>query len=246
MLEHLPIFVINLPRATARKERLIVRLKYHRIFEQTKFVEAVDKDSKEVENVTKDVKITNSDVMKVIACLLSHLKAIKEFVKTEKKYGIIMEDDCVFDRDFRVKFNRYWKSLTKKPNIMMLMHYVSDWKGLKIHPEGIGNITPTVWCAACYVISREYALKVLKVFEGKTLLKTGITPDYWKSEYITQNGEGVYVMEQLAVEESLSSYIQPDYQLQNHINYFKQYRYEKFVIPGEDAEVLKVWGIKND
>lgn len=63
-----------------------------------------------------------------IGCVLSHLKALREFVETGAPYAVIMEDDAVF-------------SPRMKEGIDYIVHRTAGWQVLKLFSERGGEVT---------------------------------------------------------------------------------------------------------
>lgn len=103
-MDNIQIILINLNSDTERLSRISERLgqmglRYFRM-------PAVEGKSLEITRKIFDEpafrrnmgKLTNKNE---IACYLSHYEALKLFLESEKKYGLILEDDMVFNRDFK-------------------------------------------------------------------------------------------------------------------------------------------------
>lgn len=93
----LPIYCINLNHAKNRKDRMLNRFNYHGLTQQVHF-----------DSVLRDFhKYPITDIVRSeAACLVSHLKAIKEFLKTNKDQVIICEDDIMLHNNFRFELNK--------------------------------------------------------------------------------------------------------------------------------------------
>jgi len=94
----LPIYYINLERSIGRKELFISQLKKYNIpLDQVTRINAIDGTSLEISTLTYKIYPREITKKKVIACALSHLKAIKTAHDDGCEYAIIMEDDCNFE-----------------------------------------------------------------------------------------------------------------------------------------------------
>lgn len=101
------IYVINLERHIERKQKIISQFKKLGI-QNYEFIKAID--GKEIDSIPKLIKdgVVNNYFIdpvgvftyNIIACALSHRKAIDTFLKSPFKNCLILEDDAVFDPYF--------------------------------------------------------------------------------------------------------------------------------------------------
>jgi GR25 family glycosyltransferase involved in LPS biosynthesis len=128
-----------------------------------------------------------------IAIAMSHMKAWKTFLKTNQQYTIIFEDDVIIENDFAEKLSINLKNTPNDYDLLYLGCF-----GCKKSPNvlstifsflGEGNVDyrdindyinkPFIAVALhSYVISRQGAIKLLKLLEGKI---------YYYLDYCIQN-----------------------------------------------------------
>ena len=94
-----------------------------------------------------------------IGCTTSHLKAMKEFLKTDAPYAIMMEDDC--DLDLIKFWNFKW--------IDFYAHFPYDWDVIQMAIICTGDLHVRLhkrfvndFSTACYVINRHHAEKIVR------------------------------------------------------------------------------------
>ena len=100
------VYWINLDRSTERRENMLVLLKDHTFDGMAKHrVKAYDGGDPDDENkMKKIIDMTYPGVtVKEYACVLSHLKAILTFSKSNHEYALILEDDVTLE------YKPYWK-----------------------------------------------------------------------------------------------------------------------------------------
>lgn len=94
----LPIYYINLERSINRNKLFISQLKKYNIPpDQVTRINAIDRKALDISSLTYKISPKQITKKSVIACTLSHLKAIKTAYEDDCEYAIIMEDDCNFE-----------------------------------------------------------------------------------------------------------------------------------------------------
>jgi len=112
-------------------------------------------DSKQL---IKNGHVKNGSVNKgVIGCALSHLTVLKNFLKSNKKIIMVMEDDISFNKEYK--------------NFEILDNVPKDFEYINLQPCYSQNtkkfITPNILsndyslCTGCYIITRSGAKKIL-------------------------------------------------------------------------------------
>lgn len=160
IIQDTPIYWINLERSPQRREYMENLLEG---FNHTR-IDAIDgqqMSDDEYENLNKLATILSKNDA---CCALSHLKAIQQAYDEGLEYVIIAEDDISFD---------YTKYLTKPLKDLILecktlvqcvfiMHKISK-KQILFEQYKIGNFIArrNNYCAACYIIHRDYMQEVL-------------------------------------------------------------------------------------
>ncbi len=109
------IYYINLKDSYIRNKKMIdqcTNLNCNRI-------NAINGKLLDLNNI--DIKIKNSSLSKnCIACFLSHIKSLKNLLKSNESYGIILEDDVLLDNNFIEKLSLVKKELPDDFDILFL------------------------------------------------------------------------------------------------------------------------------
>ncbi len=253
-LEDIPIFVISLEKDVDRRERLLKRLSLHGLINQTTVVSAVWKTdpiiAERLQGWTDprpDYPITEAEV----ACMQSHLKALRTFIDTSSApYGIIMEDDCIPHNNFRENYEEQITWLEDAhvnfPSLVMLSYYKTTNDGWSLLCDGVGRIYPGSMNTLCFVISRKYAQECLILYDkpykyvNSRTLQTRLT-----AEAITIGSHGYFFTNVLCIEESWSTNIQAAHSNKWHLDYYRMSGPENFlgadVVAGH-VGLLEYWG----
>jgi GR25 family glycosyltransferase involved in LPS biosynthesis len=213
-MEH--IYCINLKRAQERHDRMVRRFNYHGLNNRAIFVDAIDKNSKEIEDILNGFTLYPvTDMVKAeAACFQSHLKAISLFLETDDEWAIICEDDILLHNNFNDEFKRIMNNVPNDTNLVMLGHTVLFWNKFQWggkNPQEY-NLRPIVndvtWGCLCYRIHRSFAEKIVKEFNHpfKDLEKY----KYITSELIIKMSNGLLTCPPLVLDEHSGSYIRPE------------------------------------
>jgi len=158
-------YIINLARSTVRKKEMQKQLQ--NLGMPHRFIEAVDARTITQEHFDKIAPAP--DTLKgEVACTLSHLKAYDELLKSGHRYGIIMEDDCIIQKDFNALINGIEEYLHPDQVTLLTYYWCREGK-LRLRPNlQKGNYqlcTPQetwgVARAGAYIISAEVAERLL-------------------------------------------------------------------------------------
>lgn len=106
--QNIPIYIINLDRSPERWDKMKSQcqgLNCKRIIA----IDGKNLDEKEYEDTIKKTKMKKN----TIACFLSHLKCLKQFLKSDDEYVAILEDDVDIEKDFTKKINNLLNELNK-------------------------------------------------------------------------------------------------------------------------------------
>ena len=154
-----------------------------------------------------------------IGCTTSHLRAMREFLKTDAPYAIMMEDDCDLDL---VKFwNFIWQDF--------YAHIPYDWDVVQISIICTGDIHVKLhkrfindFSTACYLITRHHAEKLVKFHcrGDKYKLDQGAKPRPVADDLIYNSGN-TYAIPLLLYRTELGSSIHPE-----HIDAFHKGNYD--------------------
>lgn len=132
--ELLNTYIINLNDSTTRMSEITAKLNAHKI--QFNRIEAVDgRKSSPIDfpeyNPKRSINrhgrnLTGGE----IACYLSHVKALKEFVESGKKLALILEDDASFTSDFKSQLDQICDVIHKSENwdVINLVQFRKEWQ----------------------------------------------------------------------------------------------------------------------
>ena len=87
-----PVYCINLDGQTDRWKSMEDMLKYWEVENYTR-ISAYDGREDDLSDILKG-RYPDAMTSGEVGCTTSHLKALKEFLKTDEPCAIIMEDDC--------------------------------------------------------------------------------------------------------------------------------------------------------
>lgn len=253
-LEDVPIFVISLDKDVDRRERVLKRLAIHGLVNQTTVVPAVWKTDSIIgerlngwRDPRPDYPITEAEV----ACMQSHLKALRTFLDlSSAPYAMIMEDDCILHNDFRAEYEERMNVLEDAhinfPSLVMLSYYKTTMDGWSTVADGIGKIYPGSMNTLCFLVSRKYAQECLNIYDKKYVdinsfgIQTRLT-----AEAITIGSHGYFFTNILCIEESWSTNIQGNHSNKWHLDYYRQSGPENFLgadVLAEHVSLLEYWG----
>ena len=127
------------------------------------YILGVDKNELNIDKLIQDNIITYDYSIKKantgrVACHLGHLKILKEFLKTDKKYAIIFEDDISINNYLETEYNikRILNNLPKKFDIIYFDYCWSKCKSKKNYNEYF-NYSNRTLCRHFYLVSRNGA-----------------------------------------------------------------------------------------
>ena len=202
-----PIRYINLDGQPERAKYMEDQFAYWEI-ENFKRVSAYDGRDDDLSDILKGRYPDNMNSGEV-GCVTSHLKAMKEFLKTDEPYAFIIEDDCDFDPV------RYW-SFTWR-DVMSKLPYDFDVFQtaiinpgalfIKMHKRFDNDIS-----TASYVITRHHAEKLVKhhVRGDKYKIDNGCKPRAVADDLIYNSGN-TYAIPLLLYRIQLGSSIHPEH-----------------------------------
>lgn len=209
-------YCINLESSADRKDRMIKRFELANITDY-KFVAAADKNNSQVDYYTEGSNFVSDGYAnhyftidqwrKDMACYASHFLAIKEFLKTDAVEAIICEDDILFNHKFMEMFNNIRPGLDPHYQILMLCYMtcspfdntiVNQTFKIPAHEHS------PIWGAQCYLISRQYAEEVIKLYD-LPLTKLRQYEGKITSEIILRRSKGYIAVTPLVIEDCISS-----------------------------------------
>ena len=185
-----PVYCINLDGQPERWEFMEDQFKY---WELTDYHRVSAYDGRE-DDLGHILKGRYPDMMSSgeIGCTTSHLKAMKEFLKTDAPYAIMIEDDC--DLDLVRFWNFTWADfMAKIPydwDVVQIAIICTGDIHLKIHKRFVNEFS-----TACYIITRHHAEKLIRLHcrggytgEQKYKLDNGCKPRPVADDLIYNSG----------------------------------------------------------
>jgi GR25 family glycosyltransferase involved in LPS biosynthesis len=156
------IYCINLERRKDRKILMLRQFKRNKIIERATFIKAVDAKNENILSV-KNISLYES------ACLYSHLKALKKFLESQKKYCLVLEDDSNIDNT--IFFDRSFLQLVDSRNnddyIIQLQPIVR--LDHDIEPK-MSERTFWNFGTGAYIVTQKYAQRIIDNFENAELI----------------------------------------------------------------------------
>tara|TARA_Y100000287_G_scaffold16019_1_gene11299 strand:- start:304 stop:1092 length:789 start_codon:yes stop_codon:yes gene_type:complete len=158
-LKGLPhIYCINLDGQTDRWKSMEDMLKYWQIENYTR-ISAYDGRDDDLSDILKG-RYPDSMTSGEVGCTTSHLKALKEFLKTDEPYALIMEDDC--DLSTVKHWGFTWKDFYSKVpydyDVIQLAIINPAQVHLQLHRRFVNDFS-----TACYLITRHHAEKLVRL-----------------------------------------------------------------------------------
>jgi len=185
-LKGLPhIYCINLDDKVDRWESMESQFKYWEIENYTR-VSAYDGREDDLGSMLKGRYPDNRSSGEV-GCVTSHLKALKEFLDSDEKCALIMEDDCDINTVSYWPFS--WKNFfCKVPydyDVVQLAIINPAQVNVKMHRRFVNDFS-----TACYLINRRYAQKLLDLHTrgDKYKLDNGVKPRAVADDLIYNSG----------------------------------------------------------
>ena len=153
-----PIYCINLDGEPHRWESMENMLKYWEIKDYTR-ISAYDGREDDLSDILKG-RYPDMMSSSEVGCTTSHLKALKEFLKTDSPCALIMEDDCDISTASYWGFN--WKDFYAKIpydyDVIQLANINPASVYAQLHRRFINDFS-----TACYLITRHHAEKLVRL-----------------------------------------------------------------------------------
>lgn len=241
------IYCVNLKTSVKRRERMISRFYNYKILDRVTFVEGVDASDPIIDKYNEgrvSDEVEDLKWRRGMGCFLGHMKAIKAFLKSTHKNAFICEDDIMLHNNFQKRFDEIWLNVPENPTLVTLTYMMSGWDGTVFtgkHPElkNVMTISPNhTWGAQMYWISREYAEKVIDLYDRpfKQLDEEG---KFRSAEVIVRASEGYLMYPPLVIEDGIDSDRAPE-DLPYHHRHFKYWGYQNFS-KGEDSHECPIY-----
>jgi GR25 family glycosyltransferase involved in LPS biosynthesis len=219
MIHSLPtIYVVSLARASERRARMIHRLSSEDL--SYAIVEAYEGTDPAVaaraSGATLDIDL------RIVACFVSHLRALEQFVATNAAEAIICEDDVRPLRGFAQRFLALRENVPDDTPLVALGYFVWRWDGFvwsgkDKSKENLTTIGADLWGTQMYLVRRAWAIECLDRFGVPV---DQIATDQVKtSELITRDSRfrgGLVSYPPLALEDLTGSILNPAAGVANH------------------------------
>nr|QBK89958.1 MAG: glycosyltransferase family 25 [Pithovirus LCPAC101] len=245
------IYCINVRSSTDRRKRMVNRFETSGILDKVTFIDAIPSNSGLIDyyaGYTSNEKEKDKIKRNVISCKASHIKAIRQFLSDApsiyfegenenivNNYGIICEDDIMLSNDFLRRYEETIQNLPDNTPLICLSYLIWQygdikWSGKDRNIENICNIGKDVWGTQMYMISREYAIKVINKYDKDNhTLQSENSGHILTSELITRKSGGYIAYPPLAIEDCIfSSIAYVDHTRSNHIQALKSFGYENY------------------
>lgn len=211
------IFVVSLSRAVERRTRMIDRLSSEDLpFSLVDACEGTDP-------VVRDRAPGCSDATRrVVACLVSHLRALEQFLGTSASEAIICEDDVRPRREFARHYKELRDNVPDDTPLVALGYLVWYWEGfvwsgIDHSKENLTTIGGDLWGTQMYFVRRAWAEECIERF---SVTVADIETDQIRtSELITRESRyrgGLVAYPPLALEDLTGSILNPEAGVANH------------------------------
>jgi GR25 family glycosyltransferase involved in LPS biosynthesis len=212
------IYVVSLARAANRRTRMIDRLSSEHL--PHTIVEACDGSDPVV--IERSCGATLDVDRRIVACLVSHLRALTEFTATEAKEAIVCEDDIRPVRGFAERFTALRENVADDVPLVALGYLVWNWtgflwSGVDHTKENLTTIGADLWGTQMYLVRRAWALECLERF-GRPVDQID-TKQVKTAELITRESRhrgGLAAFPPLALEDLTGSILNPEAGVANH------------------------------
>jgi len=212
------------------------------VLNRVRFVEAIDRRSPRVdEELARSGSSAPSDRRRSeIGCVLSHLKALREFVESSAASAagaIIFEDDVLLHREWGERLAGVLANLPEGAPVCALAHTAFSWTDLPWTgaDPAARNLVPMqagLWGAHGYWISRRHAKSVLREHEGRPIA------EHFVAEFLVWRQGGFVARPPLAIEEGggVSTIGRHDFELEARIGGVTRWGAENYLaVPGDAA-----------
>lgn len=151
------IYVLYIPKREKYIKDIMKKMKLN-----PEYVQGPDKNKLNLEKMIENNEITQNfgiDKNKGrIACHLGHLKILEKFLKTDKKYALIFEDDIKIDnyKETETKIKTILENLPDKFDIIYFDYCWSKCKKTKKYNDYLNHTISTL-CRHFYLVSKNGA-----------------------------------------------------------------------------------------
>ena len=212
-----PVYCINLDGQPERWQYMEEQFKYWELKDYTR-ISAYDGRDDDLSDILKG-RYPDAMSSGEVGCTTSHLKALKEFLKTDEPCALIMEDDCDISTAFYWGFN--WRDFyAKMPydyDVIQLAIINPAQVYATLHRRFVNDFS-----TACYMITRHHAEKLVRLHcrGDKYKLDQGVKPRAVADDLIYNSGN-TYSVPIFLYKIALGSSIHPE-----HVDIFHKASYD--------------------
>ena len=212
-----PIYCINIDGQPERWEYMENQFKYWEIANYTR-ISAYDGREDDLSDIITG-RYPDQMSSGEIGCTTSHLKAMKEFLKTDEPYAIMMEDDCSLElvQSWNFGWQDFYAHLPYDWDVVQIAVICTGDLHVRLHKRFVNDFS-----TACYMITRHHAEKLIKhhVRKNKYKLDNGVKPRPVADDLIYNSGN-TYTMPIFIFQPKVGSSIHPE-----HIDVFHKGNYD--------------------
>ena len=201
------IYCLNLDEQPERWEYMENQFKYWGIKNYTR-ISAYDGREDDLSDIIKG-RYPTMMLSGEVGCTTSHLKAMKEFLKTDAPYAIMMEDDCDLDliKYWNFTWDDFYAHIPYDWDVVQIAIICTGDLHVKLHKRFVNDFS-----TACYLITRHHAEKLVRLHcrEDKYKLDQGMKPRPVADDLIYNSGN-TYAIPMLMYKVELGSSIHPEH-----------------------------------
>ena len=191
------IYVLYIPKREKYIRDIINKLKLN-----PEFVKGFDKNNLDLNKLIKNNKVSKQfakeDNIGRIACNLGHIDILNKFLKSTNKFALIFEDDIAVD-NYDETTSKIINLTNNIPPDAEIVYFDYCWAKCSnlIKYNNYFNISKTVLCRHCYLVTKLGAKKIIdniypinmngdqfysKLINNKILKSYNVIPNYLKIE----------------------------------------------------------------
>ena len=180
-----PVYVINLDEQPERWDVMEESLKYWEVENYTR-ISAYDGREDDLGDIIKG-RYPDQMSSGEVGCTTSHLKALKEFLKTDAPCALILEDDCDISTvtHWNFKWRQFQSKLPYDYDVIQLAVINPMSVYLQLHRRFVNDFS-----TAAYLITRHHAEKLVRLHcrDDKYKLDQGVRPRAVADDLIYNSG----------------------------------------------------------
>ena len=186
-LKGLPhIYYLNLDEEPERDAYMKAQLKYWEIENYTRISAYDGRGDRDLGHILKG-RYPDGMSSGEVGCTTSHLKALKEFLKTDEPCALIMEDDCDISTvsNWPFEWRDFFCKIPYDYDVIQLVVINPAAVHLQLHRRFVNDFS-----TACYLITRRHAQKLMElhVRGDKYKIDNGVKPRAVADDLIYNSG----------------------------------------------------------